>query len=427
MSAVYDVVVIGAGPGGIAAAVVASEAGLRVCLLDDNVTPGGQIWRGFESGSVELSPHGSKFVEWTNRLRCSTCEVLTGWRAIDRPGPNVLRCECDHEIRDISFRRLILATGARERFVPFPGWTLPGVTGVGGLQSLVKSGLDIRGKGVVVAGTGPLLLAVAAGLANAGARILGIYEQTPIPRLVRFGFTLLRHPDKLAEGSRYRRKLSGVRFQTGTWVVCANGTTRIERVTLTNKRIEWTHECDFLACGFHLVPNLELPHLLGCRIADHYVSVDSFQQTSVSGIACIGELTGIGGLEKALVEGQIAGWVAAGRETEARKLAPRLRTMQRFARGLDRTFQLRSELRGIPAPGTVICRCEDVAYEELKGCRSWREGKLHTRCGMGACQGRVCGPATEFLFDWKQTGVRPPIFPSPVRHVIAKAAASEDL
>jgi len=421
----YDAVVVGAGPGGIAAATVAAEAGLSVCLLDDNVSPGGQIWRGFCAGTAQKHPHGREFLKWINRLRHTKCEVLSGWHATDHPVPNLLRVERDHECRDVAYRRLILATGARERFLPFPGWTLPGVAGAGGLQALVKAGLDMTGKRVVVAGSGPLLLAVAAGLANAGAKIVGIYEQAPFSRLIGFGFTLASHPDKLVEGVRYRRKLRGVPYCAGSWTVRAEGSEHIERATITNGRKQWTHDCDWLASGFHLVPNLEFPRLLGCRIVDGYVSVDSLQRSSVPGVACIGELTGIGGLEKALLEGEIAGWAAAERESEARALALHLEPMRRFAQRLDRAFALRNELRAVPNAETLVCRCEDVPYCDLKECRSFREAKLHTRCGMGACQGRICGAAAEFLFDWKQAGVRPPVLPAAVSVVAARSGSAE--
>jgi len=421
MNSAFDVVVVGAGPGGIAAAAVAAEAGARVCLLDDNGQPGGQIWRGYRSETAPKYPHGREFLKWTSRLHRTDCDIWSGWRATDQPAAHCLRLESDEETRDIQFRSLVVATGARERFLPFPGWTLPGVTGAGGLQALVKSGLDPRGKRVVVAGTGPLLLAIAAGLAGAGAEILGIYEQAPRSRLLTFGLSLAALPQKLIEGAGYRRKTLRAPYRTNCWITRAEGSTRLESVTVTNGRRQWTLACEWLACGFHLVPNLELPRLLGCRIADGYVSVDALQQSSIAAVACIGELTGIGGMDKALLEGQIAGLAAVGRQSAADALASRLIPMQRFARKLDRAFALRDELKTLAAPDTVVCRCEDTDYSELMECSSWREAKLHTRCGMGACQGRVCGAATEFLFGWQHSGVRPPVFPSSVSTVAAKA------
>jgi hypothetical protein len=210
-------------------------------------------------------------------------------------------------------------------------------------------------------------------------------------------------------------------------VVRADGNGRLEQATLTDGWKEWTVACDWLGSGFHLVPNLELPRLLGCRIVGGYVEVNALQQSSVVRIACVGELTGIGGIEKALVEGQIAGWAAVGREAQAYALKPKRERLQRFAQQMDRTFTPRPELRALTTDETVICRCEDVARSTLQGCSSWREAKLYARCGMGACQGRVCGAATEFLFGWEYASARGPVFPTPVSTLSAETDASEAL
>lgn len=423
MSAHFDVVVVGAGPGGMAAATVAAEAGRRVCLLDDNIAPGGQIWRGFRPETAQRYTHGKAFQTWALRLGRTDCSVWQGWQAIGSPDAGVLRLERSGASRDVRYGRLILATGARERFLPFPGWTLPGVMGAGGVQALVKGGLDARRKRVVLAGSGPLLLAVAAGLRGAGARVLGIYEQAPAAQLAGFARSLLRHPGKLAEGAGYRLKTWRSRYRTGVWVVGADGRGRVEEVTLTNGQREWKVACDWLGCGFNLVPNLELPRLLGCRVEGGYVAVDGMQGSSLAGVACVGELTGIGGMEKAIVEGQIAGWAAAGRESEARALGTQLNGLRRFARELDRAFRLRAELRTLASADTVVCRCEDVTHADLEGCAGWREAKLHTRCGMGACQGRICGVATEFVYGWENASARPPVFPATVSTLAAEAGA----
>lgn len=425
MKASFDVVVVGGGPGGIAAAVVAAEAGLQVCLLDDNTAPGGQIWRGAQAQRGAHLAHGREFHAWTDRLQRTKCAVWVGWQATAQPSSRMLRVEHEDEVRDFEFKHLVLATGARERFLPFPGWTLPGVMGAGGMQAFVRSGLDPRGKRVVVAGTGPLLLAIAAGLSDAGATVIGIFEQAPLARLVRFGLALTKQPVKLIEGAQYRRKTRATPYRTGSWVTRVEGPGQVERVVLSNGRREWRLPCDWLASGFHLVPNLELPNLLGCRLDGEYVAVDERQQSSVPGIACVGELTGVGGVEKALLEGQIAGWAAAGDDARIQANLPHLKRYRRFAQQLDSAFALRPELRKLAEAETVVCRCEDVLHAELAKCSSWREAKLHTRCGMGACQARVCGAATEFLFGWKSGGTRPPIFPASVSVVAAETEAAE--
>jgi NADPH-dependent 2,4-dienoyl-CoA reductase/sulfur reductase-like enzyme len=215
----------------------------------------------------------------------------------------------------------------------------------------------------------------------------------------------------MVEGAALRARLVGIPYKTDSWVVSAEGRTKLEQVNVVDKGKLRTLKCDYLACGFHLVPNTELASLLGCRIERGFVSVDDFQQTSVENVYCAGEPTGIGGLETSLVEGKIAGLAAAGNASEARYHFRECEKTRKFAGALERAFELRSELRSLAKDETFVCRCEDVPFARLREFDNWRDAKLQTRCGMGACQGRVCGPAAEFLFEWKPAGVRPPIFP----------------
>ena len=344
-------------------------------------------------------------------LRDERVTKLFQTRVFDQPENGVLLAESADDLCELRYKNLILATGARERFLPFPGWTLPNVMGAGGLQAMVKSGLPIRGKRVVVAGTGPLLLAVAAYLRKSGAEIPIICEQASWGSLARFGAALLRYPEKISQGRALKRELAGVSYVANCWPLAAHGGERLESVTISRSGKAEVIACDYLACGFHLVPNVELQSLLGCRLRNGCVAVDDFQRTSVEGVFCAGEPTGIGGVELALVEGAIAGFAAANEMARARKLFGERRKARRFARLLEGTFRLRAEIRDLPAAETIVCRCEDVAYSRLREYKTWRAAKLHTRCGMGPCQGRVCGPATEFLFHWTPDSVRPPVFP----------------
>ncbi len=407
-----DVLVAGAGPAGMAAATTAADAGCSVFLVDDNPTPGGQIWRGYAASRDAHAPHTAAYARWAQRLRPAGVELLAGARIIDRPASGVLRVESQTACEDIGYERLILATGARERFLPFLGWTLPGVMGAGGLQALVKAGLPIDGKRVVLAGSGPLLLAVGANLARHGAKIAGIFEQASLSRMLRFGANLFAHPAKLLEGARYRTSTLRVPYRTGSWVLRAQGEERLASVTVRTGGATREIACDYLGCGFHLVPNLELPRLLGCEIEGGYARVDAQQHSSVNGVYCAGELTGIGGLEKALIEGEIAGLAAAGHATT--HLHRRRSVMIEFARRLDEAFALRPELRTLADTETIVCRCEDVRRAALEGLRNGREAKLHTRCAMGPCQGRICGPATAFLFGWDCESARPPVAPAAI-------------
>jgi NADPH-dependent 2,4-dienoyl-CoA reductase/sulfur reductase-like enzyme len=402
----FDVLVIGGGPAGMAAAVRAAESGAHVGIVDDNLALGGQIWRGGEH-----EEHGAEAAAWRDRLQRAGAVVLCGTRVFHQPEAGVLLAEANEDVRELRYENLVLATGARERFLPFPGWTLPNVMGAGGLQAMVKSGLPIRGKRVVVAGSGPLLLAVAVYLQESGAKMLLICEQTSWSALAAFGAALVTFPQKIREAVRLRKKLVGARFAANSWPVAASGDGQLESVTISRGGTLETIACDYLACGFHLVPNVELPSLLGCGLSGEFVQVDDLQRTTEAGIFCAGEPTGIGGVELALVEGQIAGLAACGKEREARELFEERRKGRSFARWLERTFRLRPELRSLPKPETLVCRCEDVAYFRLRSHASWRAAKLHTRCGMGPCQGRVCGPAVQFLLNWNPESVRPPVFP----------------
>jgi D-hydroxyproline dehydrogenase subunit alpha len=417
------VVVVGAGPAGMAAAATAAGHGCQVVLIDENPAPGGQLWRGYKAETAHDSPHGNEFSAWSARLAASGAELWPESSVVDLPQENLLRVERAGQRHDVFWDRLILATGARERFLPFPGWTLPGVTGVGGLQALVKAGLPIAGKRVVVAGSGPLLLAVSAGLSRAGARIEGIFEQVELSTLLLFGASLAALPEKLIEAARYRWQTRRVPFKAGSWVKRALGQAKLEAIVAGDGAAEREIPCDYLACSFHLVPNLELAQLLGCRIEAGYVAVNALQETSLQGVLCAGEPTGIGGLEKALAEGQVAGLVAAGHLGKAAQFAPQQQKMRTFARHLDRVFAPRAELRALSTDDTIVCRCEDVTRGELQLCASGREARLQKRCGMGPCQARICGPATEFLFGWSASSARPPVYPARLDTLAGENAA----
>ena len=412
----FDVLVIGGGPAGIAAAVRAAECGSRTAIVDDNPSLGGQIWRSSADGAPS-----SEASAWYVRLRKAGVSILSGKTVFDQPAPGVLLAESDDGLLELRYRKLILATGARERFLPFPGWILPNVMGAGGLQAMVKSGLPIRGKRVVVAGTGPLLLAVAAYLKDHGAEIPIVCEQASFSSLARFAFALWNQRGKISQGLELKRSLSGVPFSTNSWITAAHGENVLESVTISRAGKPQTIPCDYLACGFHLVPNVELAQLLECQIRNGFVHVDEHQQTSVANVFCAGEPTGIGGVELSLIEGQIAGLASPDRGNEARKFFPARAKAQRFAQALEQAFQLRPELKKLASPETLVCRCEDVPYSRLQPHSGWRSAKLLTRCGMGPCQGRICGPATQFLFDWKPDSVRPPVYPVRVESMATAA------
>jgi D-hydroxyproline dehydrogenase subunit alpha len=414
----FEIVVIGGGPAGIAAAVAASKSGARVALVDDNPAVGGQIWRGeAQNGAKPASV-------WFSRLRHSPVQVIPGARVF-HIGDGKLAAETDRGVLDISYRELILATGARELFLPFPGWTLPNVFGAGGLQALMKTGLPVEGKRIVIAGTGPLLFAVASYAQKHGAEVLAICEQASVQKIARFALATARVPGKIRDALRFAWELRGIPHWANCWPVAAMGRDRLERVRVLRNGRLGELECDYLACGFHLIPNLELAKFAGCDIANGFVRVDDFQRTSLAHVYCAGEPTGIGGLEMALVEGQITGYSATGDEKSARELFRERARYARFAAELKTAFALRPDLKSLADRETLLCRCEDVPLGQVSRFHSWRAAKLHTRCGMGPCQGRVCGSAAAFIFGWNASSVRPPVFAVQCASLATVSSASD--
>lgn len=406
-----DVLVIGGGPAGIAAATRAAECGRRVVLLDEGADVGGQIWRRRQGGLATREAR-----TWLARLEASGATVIRSASVVDvvrqAGGAFAITAEGATGALLISADAIVLATGARERFLPFPGWTLPGVIGVGAAQALLKSGASFRDRRVVIAGSGPLLLPVAQALAADGASVRLVAEQARSRDVARFALGLLRHPATLAQAAWYRAGFLRTPYTLGSWVTAARGEGRVEEVDITTGRETRTIACDLLCAAFGLVPNTELARLLGCDLTEGMVRVNADQHTSVAGVYCAGEPTGIGGVELSVVEGEVAGMCSAGRPADARMLLLRRGRLRRDAAAMDRAFALRPELRALARGDTIICRCEDVTLGAISASWTMRQAKLYTRAGMGACQGRICGTALEFLHGWQPDTMRHPVEPT---------------
>lgn len=469
-----DVLVIGAGPAGIAAALRASDAGADVLLIDQQNEPGGQVWRG-EWRKLLCAPATVDALARPvlNELRARLCAIgaahiappATGGapcirfrgdcRVVQKISDQQIVCDGE-QAATIRFRRVVIAAGAREVFLPFPGWTLPGVTGAGGLQVMVKDGLDVRGQRVVIAGSGPLLLAAAASLHKAGADVLLIAEQAPRAQVMKFAATLWRYPALLKQAAHLRWQTRGSAYQFATWITRAEGDGRVQRVHWQDARGRRGEiACDWLACAYGLTPAGELAALFdvhevilnevmpGEAMPGKVIQREGTQndpaQNDAAGIGNVhfaGEQLGIGGARRALASGAWAGAraaaaLAAGDKSAAaaprtpndQKLRSEMRLWTPYGSALQNGFALRSELLQLADDQTLLCRCENVSVGEVRACGDFRSAKLATRMGMGACQGRVCGRAAALLFNWPVGHTRAPFFPTRIETLMSSALA----
>jgi NADPH-dependent 2,4-dienoyl-CoA reductase/sulfur reductase-like enzyme len=427
-----DVAVVGAGPAGMAAALSAADAGCTVLLIDAAPQLGGQIYRQdrlLAPGAAAPEPVTGALPARFGRLaahpRVRLLLEVTVWHA---------------ELADSGFRlylsgaaagsaetaAVVLAQGAAELVFPFPGWTLPGVVTAGAAQAMLKGQGVVVGRRVVVAGTGPLLLPVAVGLARHGARVLAVCEAAGGPALLPSAPRLARHPARAWEAGKYAAALARhrIRYRAGHAVIAADGTDRVARVTIAPVDRSWRTTgppdvvtADTVAVGMGFTPSVDLARMLGCRDAAvpgrpaAAVAVGPDCAGSTSGVFACGEVTGIGGAQQAELEGRVAGAAAArhlGRLDDSgyRELTAssrrRLPASRHFAALLDGLYPLADGWLDRLQPDTVVCRCEDVTWAELAsaftvGATDLRAVKGLTRCGMGYCQGRVCGPVLQYL------------------------------
>ena len=417
------ILIVGAGPAGLSAALAAAPSGRSIVVLDDNPAPGGQVWR----HGAGAAPPGPLQQLQEALARYPHVRMRCGTRVVAAHGSHALLLESADSAWVQGFEQLILCTGARELLLPFPGWTLPGVTGAGGLQALIKNGLPVRGQRIVIAGSGPLLLAAAASATQAGAQVLRVAEQSSWGQVAAFGAGLLRWPSKLVQAAT----LLHPAYRCDSYVLAAQGEAGLQSVQLRQGARTYPLDCDRLAVGFGLVPNMELGRLLGCATrrctqGGLALRVDTQQITNVPYIFAAGECTGAGGAELAIAEGRMAGMAAIGQRASAVHLHARAR-WQEFANRVDKHFALRPELSTLAQSDTLLCRCEDVAYGSVAACKGWNDAKLHQRCGMGACQGRICGAAAQVLFGWDAPSPRPPLSPARVSTLSLAGEESEAL
>ena len=437
-----DLAVVGAGPAGLAAAVAAAEQGLSVVVVDAGRQPGGQYWRHPDEQTAdpdELGSHGQHDWRVYTALRARFDDLLgagityvpgaqvwfteradEGWRL--RLSPVV---EPDDDLpAEVVADGLVLCPGGYDRQLPVPGWDLPGVLAAGGVQALLKGHGSLAGRRAVVAGTGPFLLPVAAGLAEAGAEVLGICEANAVTGWVPELGGAVQVPAKGLDAVGYVRTMlvHRIAYRQRTVVTAIHGREAVDSVTTMrlDRRgglvpgSERTVEADLVALGWGFTPSLELVTAVGADtrvdVDDSLVAVvDGEQRSTAPHVYVAGEATGVGGAVLALQEGELAGLVAAadrGRPADrrrVRRLQGSIRRGRAFAGAMHRAHPVPATWSTWLTPQTLVCRCEEVdvatveqARDELGGGDA-RTAKLLTRTGMGWCQGRVCGFATALL------------------------------
>ncbi|GGW76310.1 FAD/NAD(P)-dependent oxidoreductase [Streptomyces griseoloalbus] len=438
-----DLAVIGAGPAGLAASLAAAARGVRVALVDAAPAPGGQFHRQPAAGLRARRPEAlhHQWRTWTrlrDGLAASSVRLLAEhhvWcveRTPDGLTVHALLGPDEEEPAEVRATAVLLATGGYETVLPFPGWTLPGVVTAGGAQAMLKGGLVVPGRTAVVAGTGPLLLPVATGLAAAGVQVAALVESADPGRLPRHVRSLA---GKFPEGAGYAARLlrHRVPFLARHTVVRAHGDDRLTGVTVAaldaHGRVRPGTErhlpCDTLAVGHGMLAHTDLAEGLGCRLDGLTVAVDGEQRTDVPGVWAAGEATGVGGAALALAEGHIAGRSIAARlrgtAPDPGRWAPAARArarMRRSAAALDAVYAPPARWTDRVTDDTVVCRCEEVTAGAVRdaltlGAGDARTVKLLTRAGMGWCQGRMCGPAVAGLAGCEPTPSRRP-FARPV-------------
>ena len=428
---VADVVVVGAGPAGIAAALAAADAGAEVLLIDTARAVGGQFNRQ-PAEELRVRPgqlqHGWKaFVAKRDRLaahpRITHLAETSVWAFEQGPRLWVQRGPADgvgREVFAVEAEAVVLATGAYDRVLPFPGWDLPGVYSAGAAQALAKGQQVAVGKRVLVAGTGPFLLPVAESLVGVGAEVVGLLEANTL-KTVRKGWSTdpLVASSKVREGLGYGALLARHRIplRHGWTVVAAHGADHVEAVTFARVDVGWkpvagterTVAVDAVCLGFGFTAQLELAVSARCELTTGpdggpAVVVDANQQTTTPGVFAAGELTGIGGADLAAAEGRVAGIAAAGQALTPKDLET-VKKGRRFAAALANAYPVRDGWRSWSRPDTVVCRCEEVTRGDIEGAvveRGVTDGralKLTSRAGLGLCQGRVCARTVAELAD----------------------------
>jgi NADPH-dependent 2,4-dienoyl-CoA reductase/sulfur reductase-like enzyme len=413
-----NVVIVGAGPAGIRAAQTLQRHGVDACLVDEGLRGGGQIYRrqpenfrrsakalyGFEAGKAQSIHDTLDALAGSIDYRAQTLV----WNAQDRQ----LDVIGQEGAGRIGYSHLIVATGATDRVLPVPGWTLPGVYSLGAAQIALKYQGCAIGEGVVFAGTGPLLYLVAYQYARAGARVLAVLDSAPFSAQCRALPALARQPLTLAKGLYFRTWLSarGIPVHQGATLVRVEGQTRVGAVQFERRGQLHTLACDAVAFAHALRSETQLADLLGCEFQWSALNRawlprrDEAGRSSVEGVYLAGDGAGIMGADAAEMAGELAALTLLQDCTELvdssriALLHKRLRLIEGFRHGLETAFPFPHDWARQVPHDTLICRCEDVSAGDIREAVKeghWEINRVKAMCrvGMGRCQGRMCGLA----------------------------------
>jgi NADPH-dependent 2,4-dienoyl-CoA reductase/sulfur reductase-like enzyme len=453
-----ELAVVGAGPAGLAAALTAARTGVQVTVLDEYPRPGGQYLKGAAPAG------GSSLVSATERQARAMLDDLAKVKVELRLQTLVWGVEGSRlalhspvGLDWLETQAIIVATGARELVIPFPGWTLPGVMTLGAAQVLAKEHGVLPGKRILLAGSGPLLLPVAKELTRLGAEVVAVLEATHPEQWLPHGPAVWGNWDRLREGWHYWQGLrrAQIPYRFGRTVIRAEGGDELEAVIVAQldrqgcpiSGTEETLEVDTVCLGFGFGPNVELIQLAGCDLLFDQTQggwvpqVDERLETTVPALFVAGETSRIGGAGAAMIGGRVAGLAAAQRlgyvnnsqlAGQLAELAGRRQQLRRFGAMLNTLFAPRPGLNTIVTDETIICRCEEVLAGEVRaavaqGASNLDALKTWTRVGQGPCQGRTCGPLLSRLIA-QEVGctaakvgcfkVRPPLKPLPLGNLV---------
>ncbi|MBD8613538.1 FAD-dependent oxidoreductase [Pseudomonas putida] len=412
------VVIVGAGPAGIRAAQTLAAHGLRPCLVDEALQGGGQVYR---RAPGNFQRPANQLYGFEARKAQAVHQTLDAMSAqIDyRPDTLVWNAEDGHlhtlsqqRVSTVQYDRLLIATGATDRILPVPGWTLPGVYSLGAAQIALKAQGCAIGEQVVFAGSGPLLYLVAYQYAKAGARVLAVLDSSPFGAQVAALPRLLLQPATLAKGLYYRAWLTahGIAVHQGATLVEVVGEQKVEAVHWQRAGSRHRLACDGLAFAHALRSETQLADLLGCQFSWSPLnrawlpSRDQAGRSSVPGVYLAGDGAGIMGADAAEMAGERAALALLEDmgitidRVRGTQLERRLARIQGFRAGLEAAFPFPEQWASQAPDDLMLCRCEEISVGEVRqvvaqGHTDINRVKAHSRVGMGRCQGRMCGSA----------------------------------